>query len=253
MLYNNLICKFSPPWFFLYFSNIITPSSSPQGWVSLHLFYPWHPVYDVLWYHYTNIWNPWRAFASDIGSSARYSFGIATISTVRKRSSRQVFTQAFCWRCIAIRCHLKWGGRWPTAGWPTTEIKYVAKQMANSIPPSKCKTLSISTNKVPPQRKYVFLWNQTGTGWMYFLSECIIERTSEVVQTRYISFRGTFGTVQNTCLHSHSSSEAWICLCRLRPIPPKGHCFAWEDPEKSGTVFLRQLSFHSQRYWNVSR
>ena len=153
----------------------------------------------------------------------------------------------------AIRCHLKWGGRWPTAGWPTTEIKYEAKQMANGISPSKCKTLSISTNKVPPQRKYVFLWNQTGIGWMYFLSECIIERTSEVVQTRYISFRGTLGTVQNTCLHSHSSSEAWICLCRLRPIPPKGHCFAWEDPEKSGTVFLRQLSFHSQRYWNVSR
>ena len=47
---------------------------------------------------------------------------------------------------------------------PTTKIKYVAKQMANGIPPSKCKTLGISTNKVPPQRKYVFLWNQTGTG-----------------------------------------------------------------------------------------
>ena len=101
----------------------------------------------------------------------------------------------------------------------------------------------------PPQRKYVFLWNQTGTGWMYFLSECIIEWTYEVVQTRYISFWRTFGIVQNECLHSHSSSEAWIFLCRLGPIPPKGHCLAWEDPEKSGMIFLRQLSSHSQRYW----
>ena len=35
-------------------------------------------------------------------------------------------------------------------------------------------TICISTKKVPPQRKYVFLWNRTGTGWMYFLSGCII-------------------------------------------------------------------------------
>ena len=53
---------------------------------------------------------------------------------------------------------------------------------------------------------------------MYFLSECIIEWTYEVVQTRYISFRRTFGIAQNECLHSHSSSEAWIFLCRLGPI-----------------------------------
>ena len=107
--------------------------------------------------------------------------------------------------------------------------------------------------KYPHKANTFFLWNQTGTGWMYFLSECIIERTSEVVQTRYISFRGTFGIVRTACRHSHSSSEAWICLCRLGPIPPKGHCLAWEDPEKSGTFFLPQLSSHSQRYWNASR
>jgi len=55
------------------------------------------------------------------------------------------------------------------------------------INPAKCKTICLSTKKVPPQiEKVCLLWSRAGASCLYFLSRSNPEQQLEVVESRFI-------------------------------------------------------------------
>ena len=112
-----------------------------------------------------------------------------------------------------------------------------------SFNPAKCKTICLSTKKVPP---VCLLWSRVGTSWLYFLSKSNPERQLEVVKSRLIylwqSKQGSGPQEsERNCIYSYCSAKARIRLRGLGSLSPKGHKFPRKSTEESGAVLHKRL------------
>ena len=121
-----------------------------------------------------------------------------------------------------------------------------------SFNPAKCKTICLSTKKVPPQRKYVCCEAELeqvdsisylgvilndNLKWSNHVSS-ISGKVSKVLDMKPLELPQES---ERNCIHSFCSAKVRIRLRGLGSVSPKGHKLPRKSTEESGAVLHKRL------------